>query len=308
MTTAPKHRCNERSRVPASRVPRQEWSERLVPTLDCRGERPPVPERVWDFNDFGSWRNMVWDMTDDILNEDVRKEFLKSPPRFIVSDDLGWLDSIVLSATDRQVNTQHLMIEKLTERFDAVRCCHATNTANVATYYERGILPLDLERAHQTVRAIYLDGSFPELSPEDVERAIAAADPEQRVGRAYFETNEWLLVQECGHYLLNGSEYIASITRNLYGPGCRDYRRILRERGKPTMFLCDVPLGWLGMTIVEAAGTALEHMFKELLEGPGFEPERYRGFGFSIPRPLPPERIVGHYHPKNVRDPYARDR
>ncbi|MFZ6763192.1 hypothetical protein [Pseudoroseomonas sp. WGS1072] len=267
-----------------------------------------MPERVWDFDDFGSWRSMVWDMTGDILNEDVREAFLKSPPRFIVSDELGWLDDIVLAATDRQVNTQHLMIEKLTERFDAVRCCHATNTADVGTYYERGILPLDLERANQAVRAVYLDGSFPELSPEEVERAIAAADPEQRVGKAYFEANEWSLVHKCGHYLLNGSEYVASIARNLSGPGRRDYRRILRERGKPTMFLCDVPLGWLRMTIVEAAGTVLENMFKELLEGPDFEPDRYRGFGFSIPWALPPERIVGHYHLANVRDPHARDR
>lgn len=42
--------------------------------------------------------------------------------------------------------------------------------------------------------------------------------------------------------------------------------------------------GMAGHDIVEAAGTVLENMFKELLESLDSVPDLYRNFGFSIPR------------------------
>ena len=57
-------------------------------------------------------------------------------------------------------------------------------------------------------------------------------------------------------------------------------------------------------TLREFAGDALESVFQELLDGPGFEPDRWRGAGFCIHKPLPPAHLIGHYHPVIKRDPF----
>ena len=106
----------------------------------------------------------------------------------------------------------------------------------------------------------------------------------------------------CGHYLLYGSEYLTALAANL--GGTRDYRRVLKERFAPTLFVCDVPLECLHPgTVTEFAGIALESIFKELLDGPSYAPDKRRGLAFSIRVPLESTCIVGHCHPTITRDP-----
>lgn len=81
-------------------------------------------------------------------------------------------------------------------------------------------------------------------------------------------------------------------------------RRVLKKRFAPTLFVCDVPLENLHPgTVAEFAGTALESIFQELLDGPTYAPDKWRGDGFSIRVPLEPSCILGHFHPVIIRDP-----
>lgn len=123
-----------------------------------------------------------------------------------------------------------------------------------------------------------------------------------REGRVFFEANEPDLIEMCGHYLLYGGEYLIALAVHL-GDG-RDYKRMLLQIGRPTLFVCDVPLELMGGHMVrEFAGNALEFIFEDLLEA-DYDPPAHRGAGFCIRRPLPPEHIVGHYHPTRIKDPY----
>ncbi|WP_159994030.1 hypothetical protein [Roseomonas sp. 18066] len=284
------------------------WTDRLLPSIKQRGQRPSVGERVWDFHDFRSWRATAWEIAADFLDERVREEFRRSPPEYVVSDDLSWLDSIIDRATGRILDSKRLMAVRLAKRYDFLRCCHATNARDLGLYYGRGIQPLVPERAREAARAIFLDGSYPELTADDVEEAIKATGHGLRAGRVFFEVNERSLVADGGHYLLYGSEYLTGIAAHLRGAVRRDYRQALKGRGTPTVFLCDVPITALRMDMLEAAGTVLEFLFEELLEGDDCVPDPHRGFGFSIPQALPPDRIVGHYHPTGVRDPLTGGR
>lgn len=267
------------------------------------GSRPPVPDGTWNFSSFLSWRSAVWRLMDDVLDERVRAKFLRAPPRCIASDYLDWLDDIVFRSTGRTVDTKTLTAERLVRRYTALRACHATSTMDVDAYYRDGILPLDPAVIHRKAEAVFLGGAFPELSKADLDRTIAALGHGTRAGNVFFDANEMSLIEDSGHYLLYGSEYLLAIAANL--PRHRDYRMVLKRRSTPTMFVCDVPLSHIPAgTVLEFAGTALQFIFEELLHGDGYQPEPHWGGGFRVATRLDPENIVGHYYPEKINDPF----
>lgn len=268
-------------------------------------ERSPAPSEVWDWHAYESWRDTAWKLMADVLDDRVRAEFLRHPPEYVVGDDLRWLDRIVQRATGLDINSKSLMADRLIGHFIAMRACHATRSADLAAYYTKGLRPLDPEAVHAIAREIFLGGEFTELTDTHLDEAIKAVGSDLREGRVFFEANERLLIEDAGHYLLYGGEYLIAVAAHL--PRYRDYRQILKRSGEPTMFVCDVPFADIGgHTVLEFAGAALEMMFQELLDGEDFEPDWHRGAGFCIHHPLAPASIVGHYHPTNMRDPFAR--
>jgi hypothetical protein len=267
--------------------------------------RPTAPDSVWDWQAYSTWRSVVWDLISDTVDDRVRSAFMKSPPEYVVGDDLSWLDDIIRSVQGFEVASKSLLADRLGQRFKALRAFHGTRTSDVAGFYRNGLLPLDPGTIHAQARAIFLSGAFPELRAVDIETAIQAVGSDLRAHRVFFEANEEVLVAQCGHYLLYGSEYLTAIAAHLSGH--RDYRQVLKSRGEPTLFICDVPLPLIdGHALLEFAGTALANVFQELLDGEDYAPERWRGAGFCIKQPLLPEYIVDHYHPVVSRDPFCR--
>ena len=265
--------------------------------------RPPAPRDVWDFERFETWREPLWRLLEDVLTSRVRAEFLRSPPEYVTSDELDWLDDIVRRAEDRHVEIKSLTAQRLATRYTRLRAGHATRTDNLARYYREGLRPLDLACAADRAREIFLGGAYPEIGPAQLEAAITEVGGHLREGRVWFEANERQLITFSGHYLLYGGEYLLALAASL--EGARDYRQVLKAFGAPTMFVCDVPMELVGgRSLAEFAGCALETLF-EHLRHETFKPDPHRGAAFCIRRPLAPEHIVGHYHPVGVRDPFA---
>jgi hypothetical protein len=238
----------------------------------------------------------------DFIGPDVKKAFSNNPPKYLVSDDLAWLDDLVLKVRGIHVDSKAELAERLLDRYRAIRACHGTSAPTVDSFYKQGLRPLDIQEFHDQARKIFLSGEYSELSEDNLERAMEYVSPVTREGRVYFEANERFLIERCGHYMLYGSEYLTALAANL--GGTRDYRRVLKSRFDPTLFVCDVPLENLHPgTVAEFAGTALESIFQELLDGPTYAPYKWRGAGFSIRVPLEPSCIVGHWHPTIKRDP-----
>ena len=230
---------------------------------------------------------------------------MRTPPEYVVGDDLSWLDNVIERVSGERVDSKTKMTCLLQEHFTAVRACHATNTASVNPYYQKGLLLMNPETVHAQARAFFLNGNFPKLTANAVDDAIAAVDYGQRSGQIFFESNEAFLITICGQYLIYGGEYLAAIAHNLPSNHGLEYRKALKDLGKPTMFICDVPWRDIkGNFMHEVAGYALSMLFQELLDGDEYEPDPYRAAGFSIFRPLDPGNIVGHYHLESVRDPY----
>lgn len=280
--------------------------EAVMPTpLSSRhDQRPEAPAHVWDWQAYPRWKGAVWELLSDTVDQEVRQAFLDDPPQYVVYDNMGWLDEIIWSARQIDVDSKELLADRLKRRFAAFRAFHGTRADDLGAFYAKGLLPLDPDAAHLRAKEIFLGGDFPELTPEALEAAIREVGTDTREGRVYFDGNEQLLIEDCGHYMLYGSEYVVGIAAHLKGP--RDYRQTLKRRGEPVVFVCDVPFALMGHgTLLEFAGMALASVFQELLDGSDYQPDQSQGAGFSIRQALPRECIAGHYHPVIIRDPIA---
>lgn len=276
-------------------------TSRLVAPLHA--ERLPAPSDVWDHRAYSTWRAEIWKLIDDFADVDVQRAFLGCPPEYVVGDDLSWLNDIVYAVHSDEIDSKALLSERLRGRYKAFRAVHGTRTADIEAFYRDGLLPMVPEVLHAQAREIFLNGQFPELTESTLQKAIETVGSDLREGRVWFEANEEMLIAQAGHYSLYGSEYVTAIAAHL--KGVRDYRQVLKNSGQPTLFVCDVPLELISeSTLREFAGDALESIFQELLDGPEFVRDRWRGAGFCIRKPLPVEHLVGHYHPNVRRDPF----
>jgi hypothetical protein len=264
--------------------------------------RSPAPADVWDHRAYSTWRDEIWSLIGDFADADVRVAFLENPPEYVVGDDLSWLDEIVYAVHGQQVDSKWLLAERLTSRYRALRAVHGTRAEDVEPFYREGLRPLEPHYFHDRAREVFLSGEYPELSEASLQAAITSVGSSMREGRVYFEANEELLIEFAGHYMLYGSEYLTAIAAHL--GQARDYRQVLKLSGLPTLFVCDVPLTLIGSSVLQDfAGSALESVFQELLDGAEPQKDRWRGAGFCIHKPLPAANLVGHYHPIIQHDP-----
>lgn len=259
--------------------------------------------RIWHFEDFDSWESDVRELISPYVDRAVINSFRQRPPKYVVSDDLGWLDEIIERVKGEEVDIKSYLADQLHVRFDAIRGYHGARPSLIESYYARGLEPLDVENIMRIARDFFLSGRFPELREEDVDRAISLMNSNPRQGRIYFEATRRMLEDDCAHYMLYGSEYITGVAAAL-GANGRDYRQALKTIGRPTIFVCDIPLSWMhDRHLADFAGMALEAIFESILNPEYRHPPNGRGTAIVIRRDLPPDYIVDHYHPVRLRDP-----
>jgi hypothetical protein len=263
---------------------------------------------VLEWRTFNLWSKQFLKINKDLLNEAVLDKFKSEcATDDIYSDDISWLEDIVMSVNPEPAGSdlEGELTSRLEKSYSAVRAFHAGCPRDVSTYYEKGLLPLDPEVARKAIKSHFLDGDFPELSESELDAAIEDTSFETREGRIYFNLDERLLIEHCGHYLLYGSEFATGVAASLNRNGTdktNNYQKSLKNIGRPTMFICDVP--W-NMISEDTKGELMRTFMAELflhLKTPFYRPTMI-DFGFSIRCRLPPAQIAGHYHPEGVRDP-----
>lgn len=284
------------------------FEDREIP--ERLADRAAPPEDVFVYPLVDSWRARVWHMIGDVATEAVREEFVADPPEYIVSDDLSWLDDLILRVTGRITEMKTLMADRLSTQYRAFRAGHATRTDDLGRFYREGLRLLRADHVEARARALWLNGEFPHATETKFQAAIDDINARDRAGGRegwlYFSADERSLITQLGrsgHYLVYGSEYLYCLGIRLVGRW--DTKRGLKAVGRPTMFICDIPMTMLrDSTIREFGGLILELLFSELIDGmearalsPG------AGSALSLDCDLPGEHVVGHYHPAKIYDP-----
>lgn len=273
----------------------QKLSDRVLP-----------PDDVFCFPLVDTWRARIWRMLDDVITADVRDAFVRNPPEYVVSDDLSWLADIVFEVTDRVIDMKELVADRFASEYRAFRAGHATRTDDVGQFYRNGLRSLRPDEIENRARTIFLNGQYPGATETKLEAAIEDVDARKtsggRHGRLYFAADESSLITQIGgsgHYLVYGSEY-------LYCLGIRvtdewDTGKALKSIGRPTMFVCDIPMSLLSpYTHAAFVGIIIEYLFCELLGIDSHALSPGAGSALSMTHDLPGECIAGHYHPTRV--------
>jgi len=244
---------------------------------------------------YGTWREVALRLIRATCGQEVIRAFLQAPPRHVLVGNSEWLRPFAGGDLSQD------FVDALNSAWTHIRAFHGCSVTAVETYYGAGLRPLSLRRTNEWAREYFLR-VCPRLTNESVDHAIARTgqDYDQRDEKVCLALDSSHLVSHCAHYLVYGSEYLLALATELMpedgeGEPC-DFRQYLRDRGLPTVFVCDVPIRRVDAGArEELARILLAETFRWLID-PNHVP-RSRRFGFPISRTLEPKHIVTHFHP-----------
>lgn len=176
----------------------------------------------------------------------------------------------------------------LEKNYTHIRAYHGCSTNDVESYYKYGVVPIDEDFAKNQALQLLVDDWTP------VDTVLSVFDKHwkefDQVHRSvWFCVSRKELIESCGHYLIYGSEFISGIAAKLYRLD------MLKGKGKPTIFHCDVPIKQIP-----------EYFFESLKYN--FEIGDLENCGFKIENTLSPEEIIKHDNPDLVFDPLKGNR
>ncbi len=210
-------------------------------------------------------------------------------------DDSDWLD---LLAEELTTSVEAVQAE-LANAFDGVtlRTYHSCRVPDAGVFYREGLKINDPEALAEQARRIVAGSDDLAWMRPSLEQMIAEFDDRNRdEGRLYLCADDRPQLDDIGHYLLYGSEWIQC----LLGWGAH---RALRQYGAPTMVEVDLPFRWATWATREAFA---RHLLQEWTRLTVNEPSWSPALDFSIVLHIdvPATCIVGHYHPWELKDPF----
>lgn len=248
--------------------------------------------KLFDWMDSDRWLADIPAYGERTLNNAVLTTLATSRPDGFWSDDLSWFPQ---NAADFELDRQ------FAGYYTHIRAYHACRPTDVGSYLQHGLLGQNRTLIESSFRSIFSD-----VDEALLDRAIDAMDSRgnHENGKIYFSCDPHELVEYCGHYLLQGSEYLMALAARLceYDPGLEDYRLRLRRTGIPTVFEVGIP--------VEQIPVPQRHgLMKSIISAWAYHhlaPNEDAGdsMGFVLHSDLGPRNILSHFHPASVPDPH----
>lgn len=244
----------------------------------------------FDWNDKKSWISDINIYANDILTSKVRKSISLSRPE-CWSDDFSWLPIS---------NGEERFAEVFKGHYDSIRSFHGCRPENIGSYYSNGVQGQSSEVLHQRFLEIYSDvpGNFLESVISEFENRSKSEK-----GKIWVVLGEDELINNCGHYVIQGSEYLMAMAASLWRyDKSEDYRLRLREIGVPTIFEMHVPVVYFSGVQISALSQLVLSAWGEVIA------KRPLGFDHSpcmtVSRSIEPRCIVSHSHPGMIKDPH----
>jgi hypothetical protein len=188
---------------------------------------------------------------------------------------------------------------RLRARFRALRAFHAARPIATGAYYTHGIEPLTRQRWRELVHECFLSHTDDAIVAAAIIRASDVQFELVREGRVHFCCDRRLLEERDGYNLLFGSLSLLAVAIQIDKECKTDFKSLLRHRGNPTVFVCEIPL-------TSIQDDVLTHLVLRVDEEHSSRTYRAAplpfGFHFSISSALPPAAIIAHYSPRRVVD------
>ena len=191
------------------------------------------------------------------------------------------------------------LLNTLPTVYDGVLAYHGCRPLDVGLYYTNGLARSSSSSLDIRAREIFSSGAFPDLTKDKVEAAIARLGSRDN-GRIFACLDRDHLIEQCGHYLIYGSERLCAIAANLCDGHIRDYRQVLKRFGTPTVF--HIALKWEQMSeaYMEALARNIASNMARIRRHRKL-PMSFMSFEFY--EALPGPAILLHEHPESIADP-----
>lgn len=251
-----------------------------------------------DLGDRASWEMEIAKVVQRHIPAEVIEAVRKIPAARMYDDTMAYLDNALLESGEGPVQwLLPKMQAAMSRSFSALRAYHACRPTSMASYHERGLVPLTREWLANEAYELF-EGT---ISRAEIRRRVTKADLSIRKGHVWFATNPDELTEMAGHYLILGPECMNCLWHD-DGERFEESQRRQRQRGIPTLFECAVPLAGIDR---EDKRNLTKLLVTQYLKGLSETPETEDWaieFGFSLRRALRPEHIVGHTHPVVIYD------
>ncbi|GAB2894828.1 hypothetical protein GCM10027046_25010 [Uliginosibacterium flavum] len=252
--------------------------------------------RLFDWASKNLWLEDVSVYASSLLNDKTQKRLKKDKPD-CWSDNFDWLEQ------------EHKCAEaEFSDLFSGyythVRCFHGGRPIDIGSYIRSGILG----QVSNVIEDLFLQ-IFSDIPKSSLEQALSefATRKVREHGKIWVVLELDELIQHCGHYLIQGSEYIMALAASLsrIHPG-EDYRLRLRTVGIPTIFEVHVPTSYFSQNEIDALARLVLSEWGQKISG------NHLGMSCSpclvLHRSIEPEFIAGHTHPSRICDPHFGNR
>lgn len=246
---------------------------------------------IW--RDVSSWHPQLSSILDDLLNVGAVHRLRLLPSDDFYDDDMEWCSSVLREFSNDEETFFYCLKPALETH--SLRTFHGTRTGNARSYLNEGIRLHDRTKLEQHIRSLVSNHQTLHGLTEHLDDLFEKSENFTDQGRCFVIVDDRVLIEECGQYLLGGSEFIQGIIGS-------ELARIVLEDAVPTIIEIDLPLVSVPSTQLRAFVRKLVGEWLRLLHRPRAAP-RPLDFSFCLSEPVPPEWIVGHKHPSVVNDP-----
>ncbi len=274
------------------------------------------PERIFRWSDFANWREEILVLLGDVMDQEVMERFRANPPEHRQASNLEWLH--ITTANGSRVYGPYLkrtLAARLNSRYTSVRAFHGCRPRDVSSYLHKGLLPFDSHCFAREARAHFVrymgDAGVVAEGAADLEkeldRILSQAAYSYKDGEVHFCVDSRYLTDVGMPYLTYGSLSMLAVAFQLTRATGIDFKTKLRQDGKATLLVCDVPLRMISQETRECLGEAIiQEIFEDLLAEDVLTPPRQPRLTqlcFAIKEHLPRQCIADYYHPQHVAEP-----
>lgn len=250
-------------------------------------------DSVFIWSRFDNWSHRVVEWFEEVVPEASRDAATQDP--------MMYFDLTKDPDANSQTDPTRRLSRKFKEAYSKIRLFHACRPSDIGSYIQKGLLPLSTIDADNGARILFRSQKTPLVSERALSDAVAELSRENRGGYLYLSLDDIGLVRDAGHYLIYGSEYHGALAATLSKRTGVDCLVVLQKIGIPTVFACNVPLGYVSESTLQSLVCAL--ISRAILE-PGFQKKTVRtiDFTFTFSAKLPASVIRTHYHPSRILD------
>lgn len=162
-----------------------------------------------------------------------------------------------------------------------IRAYHACRPLSIQEYLDKGIVPYTKSTAIKDIIDRLGAKRYEEQIKENFNEMWVDSEVSQR--KVWLALNKDTLLEDAGHYLIYGSEFLNTLTNQI------GRRELLKDVGIPTIFYCDIPIEDISKDWLDDVERAIN--------------EHEDDISVYVSQ-VKAENIIGLEHPKQIENPY----